>query len=339
MRETADIPRDELFEFKRRNNLTADKMAVHFGVNKQTMGGWLYRQRARKMSQTSYDMVMQKLVENYIPIPRSRSARQPLEDTMLPLIATAIKGDAESCWLHYVSEVYPCDPKEEKIVIGYTCIHESTLKRWLELIMPDGQNLLRLRCFLAHRGYGVTELEALRDVFRSLSYLIADQKMTIREVVNKLGYHKDGALLQILLGRVTGISEERLERCRELIAQQHSLARAKQEIPACTDHTHAKQVENIPIVCAAESDHKNERPPAAQHVNGARRWEVDNLAALVRIMLPLAEDVLSDAYTEKDREHLRTLANGNEVFRLSNVLNGLCGPRVRVRMMNKQEGE
>ena len=74
-------------------------------------------------------------------------------------------------------------------------------------------------------------------------------------------------------------------------------------------------------------------------INGKQKWEIENLAACVRMMLPLAERVLSDEYTEQDRERLRTLANGDEVFRLSNALNGLCGPRMRVRVMNRQEGE
>ena len=46
-------------------------------------------------------------------------------------------------------------------------------------------------------------------------------------------------------------------------------------------------------------------------------------------MLPLAEYVESDACTPEERKLLRALAGIDGVFRLANVLNRLCGEKVR----------
>lgn len=333
MRETISIPREELFEFKKRNGLTAREMASHFGVKCPTFDGWLYR-RSCKMSPTSYNMVMRKLAEGDISLPES--PWQPPKDITLPLIATAIKGDAESCWLHYAYEVYPHHSEEKQIILEYTRVRESTLKRWIGLIMPEGQNLLRLRCFLGHRGYGVTEFEKLSGLFKTLVYLIADWKIPFIEASGRLGYKQVGGLIEVLLGGV-GMSDERLDRCRSLIAEYANVKIVQKETPACGDDVEVRRaVEEVPVLMQFN---RQEAQSPILRVNGSCRWEVENLAALVRMMLPLAERVLSDEHTEQDRERLRTLVNGDGVFRLSNALNGLCGPRVRVRMMTKQEGE
>jgi len=347
MRETIDIPREELFEFKRRNGLIGTKMALYFGVAVPTMDGWLYR-RACKMSRASYDMVMRKLAEGDISLPEEVL---PPMDANFSSIASAIKGDTETCWVHYVYEVYPHNSAEEKeILIRYARVQEGTLRRWLNLAMPEGQNLLRLRCFLGHRGYGVLELEKLNGLVKALVYLIADWKMSLVEASDKLGYKQTGTLIQVLLGSV-GMSDERLNMWRHLImgyadtktVQKETLTFAcgddvkttqKETLPR--DNVEVKRVEEVPVL--VQFNHQ-ELQSSIRRVNGTCRWEVESLAALVRAMLPLAERVLSDEYTEQDRERLRTLANEDGVFRLSNALNGLCGPRMRVRVMNKQEGE
>ena len=323
------IPHKELVAFRREGDLTIDAMASHFDVAKSTMCGWLYRHEKQKMAPVFYNRVMQKMQEK----DGFALVKKPsVMDINLRVIESALTGDTDECWLHYASEVYPINIASEKqVILLYTGIGETTLARWLNLIMPQGQNLLRLRCFLAHRGYGVAEFDALSDVLRTLNYLIADRKTTFAEVMSKAKYSQDGALLQVLLGRAN-MGDERLAICRDLIAEY-----ASKEKKISADRSSAG-IQDVETPFVIKLDHRQEYSPITR-VNGKQKWEIENLAACVRMMLPLAERVLSDEYTEQDRERLRTLANGDEVFRLSNALNGLCGPRMRVRVMNRQEGE
>lgn len=320
------IPRQELVSFREENGLTIDGMARYFGVARATVCGWLYRHQHQRMDPVFYDRVMRKMKEKYTS-PREMSAT----DVGLSSIESAIKGDTDNCWLHYASEIYASDVAlEKRIIIAYTGVAATTLARWLNLIMPQGQNLLKLRCFLGHRGYGVAELDALSDMLKTIAYLIADKKIAITEVVRRTRYHQDGNLLQVLLGH-TNMSGERLALCRDLIEEYVIDEEKKANDPIFIQ---IPKQEHAP----AWIDHKKEHS-FAMRVNGTQKWEVENLAAFVRMMLPLAEAVVSNEYTEQDRERLRTLANGDGVFRLSTALNGLCGPRMRTRVINKQEGE
>lgn len=326
MRKSVQIPHEELTAFRREHGLTIDGMASYFEVARPTMCGWLYRHNHQKMDPIFYQRIVQKIEEKHASV---SAVKPPHADTDLSPIASAIKGNTDECWLHYAFEVYGSNMESEKLtIIDYIGIGQTTLSRWLNLMMPQGQNLLRLRCFLARRGYGVAELEALSDVVRTLSYLIADKKITITEVIRRTGFPKDGPLLQVLLGR-ENMSNERLSVCGDLIAE---YVTGEKKASPSSDSVDIPKTEKNPI--SVEVDDKK-KYSLGMRVNGRQKWEVENLAAFVRMMLPLAEAVLSDEYTEQDRDRLRTLANGDGVFRLSNALNGLCGPRARLHIMAK----
>ena len=123
------------------------------------------------------------------------------------------------------------------------------------------------------------------------------------------------------------MSGERLSACAILVAEARSKEK-KEELPT------------VPIIL--EEVFKHAEPKAfkgnqtVHHMNGSRPHLIEDLAALVRMALPLAECAVSDVYTDDDRERLRNMTQGDGIFRLSNALNGLCGSRARMHVMNKQ---
>ena len=56
---------------------------------------------------------------------------------------------------------------------------------------------------------------------------------------------------------------------------------------------------------------------------------INDIAALVLELLPKVELAVSDSFSPRDREKIRSRSGEDGVFRLSNILNRLCGERAR----------
>lgn len=63
-----------------------------------------------------------------------------------------------------------------------------------------------------------------------------------------------------------------------------------------------------------------------------RQALIASTAHLIQGLLPLAELLTSDQFTDADRQALRQQAGSNRVFDLKNALAGLCGERARQKM-------
>ncbi len=241
------------------------------------------------------------------------------------------KGSTAQCLRHFAQADFEGDKRRALMEFaGVTA--NSTIRRWLNQgELPAGEQLLRMRHYLEHLGYEVTELRKLTPSVRELGRLIAFNVLPIAQAAARIGVPPakkgGGQLTTILLGG-QGVSSERNSRIAALNAEFSDLLK--------------KQVAKVPHLTLRGS---NSAGPASVSVHRAdptvqteQPIDKDSLmkgfAHMVQGLLHQSDFMLSDAFTADDRDKVRQLTGGDGIFLLSNRLNRLCGERARREISN-----
>jgi hypothetical protein len=201
-----------------------------------------------------------------------------------------------------------------------------TIERWVreQTIMPEGENLIRMRVLLTALGYEVIEFTSLEPLVQKVCKVFAYNLATLDELVSKVGYGDASgrAQLFVVLRGDGGFSADRQQRAETYIA---SLGNAIEEAERAFQ-TQFAQVHDASVSTSAKSAHETKDADAGAIL--------DALAAAVVLILPLVRRVRSDDFTDKDREYVRARTGGRAVFDTANELYRLCGERARSTISN-----
>lgn len=214
-------------------------------------------------------------------------------------------GTAQECLQRYL------DAGGEKAlarISEFMRIPGNRVKSWAKNGDLRGENLLRLWYFLEKYGFSLPELSSLNGDVYKLGKLIAFRKVKLQDASIEVGYPTD-ELLRKLMGKM-GVVEERKKRMLDII----------ERFP----ETEEKHLGGMATIENRNMESKN--------------GTVEKLAQLIRDSIPLSERVNSDEFDQKDRDKLRELTGSDGIFRLSNLLNSLCGERARDLYREKQIG-
>ena len=249
---------------------------------------------------------------------------------MTPTVLTKVtyRGDTAKC-LELFRRDYGSSTGRE-LLVQFMGVNEATVRRWLSGGKPHGENLIRIRYLLEAFGYESRELNHLSEAARNLGRAVAFRVVSIDEVVQALDFQSEEpqqSVFRVLLGKVdttslrTSVMEDLVDSKREEVERQ--IVAFKMTMSACS---------SSPIL--NRSSVPGRPPKVGSPV--VKSDAVEMLAHLVCAMLPLAEDIVSDRFSPKDRERLRELAGGDGVFNLSTnlnrlrvAMNRLCGERAR----------
>ena len=237
------------------------------------------------------------------------------------------KGSTEKCLKHF-SQTYQTNRtgKEVHKIRNVVCqlfgVNQQTARVWFNgYQVPIGENLLRIRLFLALNDYEVSERQELSVIVREFADQVALGVLSVNEAVKYLDATRD-AVMRILTTqrKATG---ERESKIAELVQFHREEAEQKEK-------GWATAIQSLDLYKPAEKTLMPAPRMSASHKDDS--MTIDTLAHLIKACLPLAERLLSDEFSADDRRKLRELtANGrsNAVFDLSNALNRLCGERAR----------
>lgn len=221
---------------------------------------------------------------------------------------SAFTGSVQECLRHYVAN--PRDEKPGDALSSFTgAPFHPTVRRWINgTVTPHGDYLLAIMYFLEDRDYTVLELKGLNKSVKEVGWLIAHKVISIEEAQQAIGYPETSGLRRVLFGR-GGTSKARLKKLGNL-ARQH------------------RQAEGLHLVKAVNSPPKAASGKAnGQYLSHDRLLQI--LADVVKAGLPLAELIVSDAFTAEERKRFRCMVGGDGTFRFSNALNRLCGEKAR----------
>lgn len=241
-----------------------------------------------------------------------------------------IKGKTEECLKHFSETRQEQLNKDRCGVRNRICalisIGESAGYRWFsKQILPSGVNLLKLQYFLELVGYSVIERDALPKLQRELANQLALLVMSTKDAAEYMGV-TDDTILRWCTGRVAQL-DQRESFLADLLGLRAKEHEERKQLWLETIHElHLASVQASMPMIQTTSVPKHE-------TNGSVHGQmIETLAHLILAAKPLAEQILSDAYTPEEREQLRQktqVVRSNGVFDLSNLLNRLCSERAR----------
>ena len=133
------------------------------------------------------------------------------------------RGHLEECFDHYIETLSFIAPKgtrgspeAKRPLVGFCGVTISTVTRWFnQKILPIGEILIKLTCFLQLLGYRVIEFERLPQIRRNFAELIGFGLLSGQEACQLLGYKKSNSLYLVLQGK-EGMSQEKKEKMWEV---------------------------------------------------------------------------------------------------------------------------
>ena len=237
--------------------------------------------------------------------------------------------------------------QKRRIICDFVGVNEVTPQRWItEKSVPVGEPLIKLQYYLEHHKYQVSELERLDKDVREVGRIYAFGIVTLGELADWAGYTsptKDRQVLCLLRGSVN-LTEERRVHLRDLIElyRDEIVQKGKNLMHIVTPqraqgNVHAieeglKDVEQLAVTTIKEIPVVKPVKTSKVHTDAM----MQSFAHLVLSMLPLAKVLASDECSAEDRKKLRELAGQDGIFRLSNLLNQLCGETARREVGGKQ---
>lgn len=243
---------------------------------------------------------------------------------------STFSGTTEECIGHFTRNLGPKNLAERKTIAQFAGVNDDSVRRWLKGQMhPTGEPLVRLRFYLEFLGYEVAEVELLNPIVRNAARLFAFRVADLSEIAKLLGY-ADGRnglddLLRMFRGG-RGVSKKRLEHIQAFVDMyEDQLDARRNAVPKI-------KVSNLrtkptPTPTPLKELGSLKRPgPIAENEHDA---VIKTFAGLATAILPLADLISSDSFTEEERARVRELAGGDGVFLLANRLFRICGPRAR----------
>lgn len=118
------------------------------------------------------------------------------------------RGHLEECWQHFRArflERYPKGIKgggdAKKPTANFIGVSPYTVTVWLHRhCNPEGEQHLKLMCYLELNGYKIIELERLKPVLRNIVSLIGYGLLPIETVSKQLGFSNPSSLSQVIKG-------------------------------------------------------------------------------------------------------------------------------------------
>jgi len=248
----------------------------------------------------------------------------------LSAVSGKIRGPANECLAHY-AETLPTDRASvvegRKPFADFVGVTDSTAQRVVTgNEEPIGENRIRIRFFLWHQGYLVTELTKMSDEIFELTNLFSLGLIELDDIVKKLGCSRHH-LLGVLAGR-RGCSREARAKARALAEE---LAKTKSQ----------EMQERLKACGSVRAFTRSKAPPASSprsaQTNGNAAC-ITVLSALIQSCIPLARLAISDGFSAEEREQLRKATqDGFGVFELSNLMTGLCSETARKSVLQSKE--
>lgn len=240
------------------------------------------------------------------------------------------KGNTDECLRHAGSAKFNNDVA--RFIAEFVGVQYKTARRWLRgERFPSGDILLKLRYVLEFIGYQVSELDSLKPEIKACSRLIAFGLINADEMVNELGFKLRHTLFSILHNRER-TTKDRLRKMSELgIAFNDMLEESKREktVPRFLGIAEEINADVPEITPEPEVEETKVDVPEVMPEVYDNDQVVRILSYFIRSMIPLVELSLSDLFTVEERKQIRFKSGRDGVFRLSNLLNGLCGEKAR----------
>lgn len=252
----------------------------------------------------------------------------------------------KQCFQHYNERFPRKDKTPERLFLAQFAetAKEQTIQDWLrEKSKPAGEYKWRAVAFFALLGYPIDAYVRVRPVIQRAIELLALDVVTAQTLVKKgFGFSSTNATseMYVVLGTNRAMLPEReiaLERfvaehtgdllaAKQLFDEQYGAIRL--DVPEIT-------LQPKPVVGIQPEQPAAAVRPLRPVVSAVVRPKLshdtilNSAANLVQGLLPLLELIASDAFSAAERAQLRERAGGDGIFKLSNVLEDLCGERAR----------
>lgn len=183
--------------------------------------------------------------------------------------------------------------------------------------LPMGEGLIRLKYFLWLKGYREEQLAKLSPPIFQLGVFFAFSLITLQRIKSEVGYFTIDTFNKLLKGEVPSAQKEWniTEFVKKLEAEKgdelERLGRKFQTIRELPEKSTATSAANTAITIPKDV-------------------VLTSLASMIDLMIPLAELLDSDLFTDEERWHWRqAIAAKGAVFQLSNLLTRLCSREAR----------
>lgn len=229
------------------------------------------------------------------------------------------RGTTAECLKHYGGAIKNSGPDGAAArapMATFTGANERTVRDWLlGRVPPVGKFIVKARYFLEQQRYAVSELKQLDPLVHELGRLMAHGAIGFDEAVKALGVPGDRYLLRILHGGIVSMARATwVDAARKLVEER------RDRMPVQYSRATAGPAKRL-VISSAPGGRLSERELVLQA-----------LAGLVQLTIPLAERALSNSFSPEERARLRESTGGDGIFRLSNLLNRLCGEKARERI-------
>ncbi len=190
-------------------------------------------------------------------------------------------------------------------------------------IRPVGLGRVRIRHFLEYRGYHIDEIEGLKEPILSLSRILAFGVLTPAQLAVELGVKKERDIFTVLFSIVSP-KLFRLNRIASIVQKYQDALKEKLPVLSSRETVPAEPavIKQAPVV------------PVRSQIDGpltkeTKRALIASFVALAKPLLPIAEFVLSEAFSAEDRKRVREMMDGDGVFKLSTLFRDLCSETTR----------
>lgn len=228
-----------------------------------------------------------------------------------------MKDNTIGCLVRYLDETQASNPTRD-IAKFVGVSGTKRIEAWAEgREKPKGWNLIRLRFFLHNMGFSVAPIRQLPSHIRDLGELVIFDVISSSDVSDILEFTED-SFRRLFLNR-PNMTKARVSKAKALclnLVCDLNLAK-KNRLASLTK----KPSESMQKTLGKSCDQNNAD-------------NIKTLSYMILAMLPLARRVDSDEFSAEDRRMLREMTERDGVFRLSNLLNRLCGEDARKSLSN-----
>jgi hypothetical protein len=201
--------------------------------------------------------------------------------------------------------------KARQELLDFVGAPAETVQRWLSgKAVPLALRALKCTYFLQGKGFLCKQLAELQPHVYLLGRLMALDRIGLEQACNSLGYTSQDALLAVLRGN-SRPAKSSLVKWQELLRDQ-------------TDEKFWQEIRGEKVLgVVQEADYDQSSDPLRRQA----ALVVFNHQVLA--MLPLAEYVFSDKFSDEERRRLREAIPDDGLFVLSNALQALCSKKAR----------
>lgn len=239
-------------------------------------------------------------------------------------------GSALECLKHYLNRLPPPTTRAgaaaRNPIISFCQCARKTIRHWMRGQPPIGTMLVRVRYFLDAHGYRVEELERLTPLIRDLGALVAYGILNLKQATEAMGYKQEWDLLNALHGKQ--IPNNLKQRAVPLIIEHRAVLEKRMAEYRMQGFIPAAPPADTPGLRPSSKDARS----TTAAIGSDRRLVITSLAAMLKAVLPLAELLDSEEFSEDERHQLRTITGRDGVFRLANTLHRLCGEEARAQL-------